>query len=157
MPWIKTGYNARSYSSTSNSSSVIVITPMASAPFAQIDVSRRILIINVTVLNSRLPRSDRVSATDRRHTFQLALHQRAPLNINEIRLLHHQELQALRIQGTGTTRQSACDRCQNVGDKIKLLFRFCRSIGSIASGACANCVYTHRPQECSLYDGMCTN
>ena len=123
-------------------------------PIAVIDESNRRLKVKVAQLNARLPGPDRILST-RRETFFLALHPRAPLDINQLRTRYPQECQALRIQGTATVRDEACDRCKRMGESLKFLFPTCRSLSNLASGACANCVYIHKPNECSLHAGMC--
>ena len=101
-------------------------------PLATVDDSRRALKVNVAQLNTRLPGPDRISSSDRRQFLVLALHPNAPLDIRQILLTYPQEYQALRVQGTGSVREEACNRCKRMGEGLKFLFPTCRSLSNLA-------------------------
>ena len=123
-------------------------------PVAVIDESSRRLRVNIAQLNSRLPGLDRITSS-RCGFMLLALHRKVPLDISRIHLTYGQECHAMRIQGTANIREGseACDRCRRTGEDLKFLFSTCMSLSNMASGACANFVYNHKPNESSLRAG----
>ena len=81
--------------------------------------------------------SKTLSTADRRQFLFLALYPNTPLDIRLISLIYPQECQALRVQGTGSVREEACNRCKRIGEGLKFLFPTCRSLSNLGSIALA--------------------